>query len=305
MAEENGNGEHAKKDWLTEHENIQDDLLDIKAVLLNEMRSEDMEDKGKKADLAEKKPGAGNELEIPHAQPISDDRSTPSPDEKAASKPPTLKKPQRPDEPDKVHSEPTIKDLLGVKPSKNQVQTGSNGPRREDTSAIPKHPELTNYIAKVIEHESKIKRRIFEKEKQENRMAREEQRSKKDRKIVKKDGSEKDRGRDVDMDDRKEEKKPPQAMKKKILSEDIDRILPEKLKIEEKEDMEELSAADSKIEWESNKSNAGKKGRKHKEEYGSDRTEQEVEEDEVTSDESGDHTGKQRFFRIKKFFRRR
>ncbi|MGA1822931.1 MAG: hypothetical protein ACMUIG_10440 [Thermoplasmatota archaeon] len=305
MAGENENGEHAKKDWLTEHENIQDDLVDIKQSLLKEMMKEETNMAEAKGESSDKK--SDKDQEIPHAQPISDD-SIPEEERKGSDKSPLRDKDQQVERGNGASGEPTIKELLGVKPAKTQADPGSKGPRREDTSSIPKHPELTNYIARVIEHESKIKRRIFEKEKQENRMAREEQKSGIDNRGPKKEYSSEDRGKGIiGKDSGKDKKNKHDKATSKKEPEDIDSILPESLELDRNEKMEEIPATDSNIEWESDdaEKNETDSGKKKKEDETKDEKRR-GDHDKKKADEPDDRSSKpERFIRLRKFFRRR
>ena len=125
--------------------------------------------------------------------------------------------------------------------------------------------------------------------------------------LTKKEGSKKDgikpdaKGADKGIN------KPPNAMKKKILTEDIDKILPEKLAINSKEELEEISPNDGNIEWESDENGKEiKKSAKGKEEDESEKGEAETDTVDGSEDGSEEKSGKDRgFFRIKKFFRRR
>jgi hypothetical protein len=307
MVEENDKEINAKKNWLTEHETIQDDLFDIKASLLKEMKTEEVAVEKANDTSAGSKGGMDADVDIPHAKPISEENESsggggqPFETHFAGEKPQTERA-------NGASAEPTIKELLGVKPSKTQTAAVSKSPRREDTSSIPKHPELTNYIARVIEHESKIKRRIFEKEKQENRMAKEERRPKTDKKIFKKDRSDRrEKGKGSDEDRVGDEAKPEQIPKTKRLTDDIDKILPEKLTIPEKgEEPEEIPATDNNIEWEPDEDKDKKKSSKREKQAESEIGKSQEEPDHGKEDETEVPSAKPKgFFRIKKFFSRR
>lgn len=129
----NGDDRDPKRTWLNQHDSLQEELQRLK----EEMR-------------------ADRKVEPPPPEP--------------EAKPPIIVQDEEPpskDGPDDVAKtvELTVKDMLG--PQETPGTTDEDlGPRKhEQGGAIPKHPELTSYIAKVMQHESRIKRKKFERDK--------------------------------------------------------------------------------------------------------------------------------------------
>jgi len=71
-------------------------------------------------------------------------------------------------------AKPSIRDLIQTPPQpirnrppeEEDEEEGGKGPARLPEGAIPKHPELASYIAKVMQHENKLKRKKFERSKE-------------------------------------------------------------------------------------------------------------------------------------------
>ena len=120
-----------KKSWLSEHDNMQEELLGLKSEFA---KKEGPEPKAEEPVRVE---------EVPEIRPDP----TPAPPQK----------------------ELTIRQMLGGDEQETPDMTDhldrKGPPPTIAPGTIPKHPELSSYIAKVMQHENKLKRRKFEREK--------------------------------------------------------------------------------------------------------------------------------------------
>lgn len=150
MDEEEREDRGSKNPWLDEHESIQKELMMIKKQIIDERSGEESGET--KADEKEK---------------VSVERNIESPPEQgsAEKEQDVSSEPEGRDVDEIARPEPTIKDLLGARKKMDKHPVKQTNEEEDDKSCLPKHPELSSYIARVIEHESKIKRRIFDKEK--------------------------------------------------------------------------------------------------------------------------------------------
>ena len=123
--------------WLEEHESIQKDLMMIK----DDMEREKSETK--KEDVPTEIHEKNKEISKKSDQVIASGGETRKPTHQ---------------------QEPTIKELLTGHGSPDKKAKSRLSEEKQEGD-LPKHPELSSYIARVIEHESKIKRRMFEREK--------------------------------------------------------------------------------------------------------------------------------------------
>ena len=150
MDEEEREDRGSKNPWLDEHESIQKELMMIKKQIIDEKSDEKSVDE------------KGNEKEKVSVEEKIE--STPEP-ESAEAEEEVSSEPEGRDVDEIARPEPTIKDLLGTRKKRDKPPVKQTNEEEDDKSCLPKHPELSSYIARVIEHESKIKRRIFDKEK--------------------------------------------------------------------------------------------------------------------------------------------
>ncbi|MDG6225634.1 MAG: hypothetical protein QCI82_08990 [Candidatus Thermoplasmatota archaeon] len=129
-----------KRTWLNQHDSLQEELQKLKEEM--------------KADIRE--------------EPISD----PEPEIARTGKQQPAEE-EDPDQEDGMEDPPktselSIKDMLGSVEIREAPVTGDGPKLQKPEGAIPKHPELTSYIAKVMQHESRLKRKKFEREKVTN-----------------------------------------------------------------------------------------------------------------------------------------
>ena len=131
----NGDDRDPKRTWLNQHDSLQEELQ----MLKEEMR-------------ADRKVEPPSKLEAEPSVIVQDEE------------------PPSEDEPDDIPKtvELTVKEMLGTQETPGTTDKDV-GPRKQDQGgAIPKHPELSSYIAKVMQHESRIKRKKFERDKVTN-----------------------------------------------------------------------------------------------------------------------------------------
>lgn len=136
MNEENNEKRNDQKNWLREHNSIQDDLFKMKDELIS----------GKKQTKEERKG------ETPYKR-----EDLPDPE--------ISKKPQKEAVTVRGNGELTIKQILGEKTESRKTDdegARSHDPPRITEGQIPTSPDLSNKIANVLLLEDKLKRRKFE-----------------------------------------------------------------------------------------------------------------------------------------------
>ncbi len=155
----------AKKNWLNQHDSLQEELMRLKKELvktkddvLTDLRK-DTAPAATSTDLkTEDIPRTPQHQDEPiKAVEVPDDLETPVEVGRPSPEPmPPLAQETTPPK------ERSIRDLIGANTgeSRESVEDGTAG-----SHALPKHPELTSYIAKVMQHENKLKRKKFERDK--------------------------------------------------------------------------------------------------------------------------------------------
>jgi hypothetical protein len=155
----------AKKNWLNQHDSLQEELMKLKKELVktkDDVLTDLRKDTAPAAASTDLKSEYIPRTPQPQDEPIKavevpDDVETPMDVERTAPEPmpPHAQETTPP-------KERSIRDLIGAHTgeSRESVEDGTAG-----SHALPKHPELTSYIAKVMQHENKLKRKKFEREK--------------------------------------------------------------------------------------------------------------------------------------------
>jgi hypothetical protein len=157
----------AKKNWLDMHDSIQDELLRLKKEMV--ASKEDILTEVKRSAYPDQTQGAMEAQAAdpyvpaaPATAPLRIEEAAKAvevPEEQDPKRPDTAPSAKAPTEPTPQVKERSIREMISTS---DVVKEG--GSDAEAQSALPKHPELTSYIAKVMQHESKIKRKKFERE---------------------------------------------------------------------------------------------------------------------------------------------
>jgi hypothetical protein len=141
--------EEADPEWIQLNRSIQEELMILKQDMIQDMRN--MEKENIEMGREEKEIMNTDTGEVEEKKEITPDvREDDGAKEERMNKKPLV--------------EPTIKELLGGGDRRTSDHEGKE-PARIESGSLPKHPGLSVHIAKVIEHENNVKRRMYERDK--------------------------------------------------------------------------------------------------------------------------------------------
>ena len=170
MEEENKND--GKLAWLKEHDEVQSELSRMKQDLLKDIMSSPVEEDEQEKRSEDMTPGGqegslSDETRTAPTAPVGDV----VPEEKGRP----VK--EGPGPGSNIEGEGRTEDEGGGEEGEEEDEGGGEedgegeepGFRRDLSDGIPKHPELSSFIARVMEHENRLNKRKFEKERDERR----------------------------------------------------------------------------------------------------------------------------------------